>query len=254
MPNLAQNPPEWHTLADPLRGALHFLAAAEMPSPRSAAGASSLPPLLGPPRYDLAGAGEDRLTLVLDLDETLAHCRLEPFSGLRHNFCVSFEETRATGFVYVRPFARLFLEVVARLFEVVVFTASSQAYADQVLNQLDPDGTCISFRLYRQHCTELSGGFLKDMRRLGRPLEKVVLVDNSPVSLALCPDNGVVVSSWTAEQPGDKELVDLLLLLQQCMQQDSVTGFLARRYGLGACLDRLRCQPELLFGDVPMST
>lgn len=37
----------------------------------------------------------------------------------------------------------------------------------------------------------------QDLRRLGRPMERMVLVDNSPVSLALCLDNGVIVSSWT---------------------------------------------------------
>jgi hypothetical protein len=28
-------------------------------------------------------------------------------------------------------------------------------------------------------------------------MERVVLVDNSPVSLALCLDNGIIVSNWT---------------------------------------------------------
>lgn len=37
----------------------------------------------------------------------------------------------------------------------------------------------------------------EDLRRLGRPMERLVLVDNSPVSLALCLDNGIIVSSWT---------------------------------------------------------
>ena len=37
----------------------------------------------------------------------------------------------------------------------------------------------------------------QDLRRLGRCMERLVLVDNSPVSLALCLDNGVIVSSWT---------------------------------------------------------
>merc|ERR1712224_43930 len=127
----------------------------------------------------------------------------------------------AVGYVYVRPFARLFLEIAARLFEVVVFTASSRGYADQVLDRLDPEGKCLAARLYREHCTEVGGAYLKDVRQLGRPLSRVVLVDNSPASLALCPSNGIICKGWTAEVTEDRELLDLLLLLQQCTQGSS---------------------------------
>jgi len=238
MPNLLQARLQLDEFPMSLRNALHFIAATEMPAPGVPQGEE---PLL-PPRKN----GEDRLTLVLDLDETLVHCRTEAISDVRHNFCVRFEESQATGWIYVRPFARLFLEIVARLFEVVVFTASSRSYADQVLDVIDPEGRCISKRLYRQHCTEVQGGFVKDMGRLGRSLEHVILVDNSPVSLAICPDNGVIVSCWTAEQHHDRELVDLLLLLQQCMQYQSVPDYLAHRYSLRAFIDELRSWPELL--------
>ena len=41
---------------------------------------------------------------------------------------------------------------------------------------------------------------LEDLRQLGRPMERLVLVDNSPVSLALCLDNGIIVSNWTEKR------------------------------------------------------
>jgi len=241
MPHLASGSIQLERGSPTLLSALHFLARTDL-SEALRCTRHDEAPLLGPrPR-----GREDRITLVLDLDETLVHCRTEPCTWMRHSFCVGFEESAATGWIYERPFARLFLEIVSRLFEVVVFTASSSSYADQVLNTMDPDGRCITTRLYRQHCTEVGGGFLKDMHRLGRPLDRVVLVDNSPISLALCPDNGVLVSCWVADQAEDRELVDLLLLLQQCMQQASVPSFLAQRYGLGAFLDKIRECPELL--------
>ncbi|CAK0880184.1 unnamed protein product [Prorocentrum cordatum] len=171
------------------------------------------------------GPGHERLTVVLDLDETLAHCRLEPARGLRHAFAVEFEETGARGFVYPRPCVGLFLEAAARLFEVVVFTASSQRYADQVLDGLDPSGGRISARLYRHHCTEVGHGYFKDLRRLGRALDRTVLVD-------------------------DRELMELLLVLQRIAQHGSVPGFLSSRYGLRAFVERLRREPGLL-GEPP---
>mmetsp|Transcript_77611 Transcript_77611/g.153967 ORF Transcript_77611/g.153967 Transcript_77611/m.153967 type:complete len:313 (+) Transcript_77611:46-984(+) len=239
-PNLLKVRPDICRFPTPIRSALHFLAVAELPEDVVDAD-SQTPTLLRP-----LAVHDKRMTVVLDLDETLVHCRLEQLPFRRHSFCVNFEETKATGYVFERPFARLFLEITSRLFEVVTFTASSQSYADQVLNQLDPDQSRISMRLYRQHCTEVGGGFLKDMRRLGRSLDRVVLVDNSPVSLTLCPDNGVIVSSWTAEADGDKELMDLLLLLQQCSQHASSREFLSQRYSIRAFLEELRSQPELL--------
>ncbi|CAE8659162.1 unnamed protein product [Polarella glacialis] len=241
----------WEQLEDSLRGALHFLATN---GPKLATVRASGPALL-PPAQDwdeASGSSCGKMTLVLDLDETLAHCSLDP-SAFGYDFSVRFVESKATGYMFVRPFARLFLEVAAQLFEVVTFTASSQGYADQVLDRLDPDGKCISKRLYRQHCTEVAGAFLKDMRRLGRPLERVILVDNSPVSLGLCLDNGIAVSSWTGPPLGgsfpsaDRELLELLLVLQQCLaSQASVTDFLAQRYGLRELVEFLQHHPELL--------
>lgn len=240
MPHLKQVPPLLHRLPGPVRNALHFVAAVDLPNYLNHTHVPSEMPVLRTPPAD-----EDRLTLVLDLDETLVHCRPDPLPT-KHDFKVRFEEAQADGWIYVRPFASLFLEIVSRLFEVVVFTASSRCYADQVLDTLDPKGDLIQTRLYRQHCTEVAGGFLKDMECLGRPIEKVLLVDNSPVSVAMCPDNGIVVSSWVADCPEDRELLDLLLVLQQCALHGSVPDFLSHRYGLRAFLDDLRLRPDLL--------
>lgn len=180
-----------------------------------------------------------RMAVILDLDETLVHCKLDSLLPTRPTFTVTFEDAGVIGYVYVRPFARLFLEIASSLFDVFVFTASSQVYADQVLDHLDPHGRCLTGRLYRQHCTETTSGFLKDLRSLGCALDRTVLVDNSPVSLVLCPDNGILVSSWTGEAEGDRELMHLLLLLQECAQHHSVPAYLKYRYGFRQFLQSL---------------
>jgi len=243
MPNLVTEPPQCKMIDDGLRAGFAFLANTEMPE-EPELGPDFLEPMLD--KADESTCLPPRLTVVLDLDETLSHCRLRQLASPRPDFSVEFEESQQTGFVYVRPFTGLFLEVAAQLFEIVVFTASSQDYADQVLDKLDPDNRYFSARLYRQHCTEAAGGYLKDLRRMGRPMERIVLVDNSPVSLALCPDNGVLVSSWTAEQTDDRELLELLVLLQQCMVHGSVADFLAQRYSLREFAQLIKRRPELL--------
>ena len=61
------------------------------------------------------------------------------------------------------------------LYEIVIFTAAMQDYADWVLDQLDSNGY-ISYRLYRQHALPQGPIFVKDLSRLGRDLSKVRLI------------------------------------------------------------------------------
>ena len=48
----------------------------------------------------------------------------------------------------IRPGALAFLKLMSEHFELVIFTAAVQDYADWVLDQLDPQGY-IDYRLYR---------------------------------------------------------------------------------------------------------
>jgi CTD small phosphatase-like protein 2 len=54
--------------------------------------------------------------------------------------------------VNIRPHALECLQKVSEKYQVVVFTASHQAYADGVIDLLDPDRKLIDQRMYRDHC------------------------------------------------------------------------------------------------------
>jgi CTD small phosphatase-like protein 2 len=62
-------------------------------------------------------------------------------------------------------------------FEIVIFTAAMQDYADWVLDQLDT-GPWITHRLYRQHTRKENHVYCKDLSLLGRSLATTVIVDN----------------------------------------------------------------------------
>jgi len=183
-----------------------------------------------------------RLTVVLDLDETLMHCQKKGVPEDPPDLCLHFTDSSSTGYVRFRPHAYYFLKTLAswEACEVVVFTASTQAYADAVLNVLDEQGILVDHRLYRQHCVHSQGGYFKDLRSFGRPLGSTVLVDNSPVSIATNPANGIPIASWTSDND-DRELMDLLPFIYDLMTSGrSVQPILEDRYRLRAFLEELR--------------
>ena len=70
-------------------------------------------------------------------------------------------------------------------------------------------------------------------------MDRVVLVDNSPTSLAMQPDNGIPVRTWQ-DDTKDREMIDLIPVLHACRNAGKVRDFLRDKYKLGAFLRRLR--------------
>ena len=153
-----------------------------------------------------------RKTLIFDLDETLVHCCENPSQSTPD---VVLPITFPTGEVVnaginIRPFAKECLTEANKLFEVIVFTASHQCYADVVLNYLDPTGELIHHRLYRDNCITVEGLFLKDLRIMAnRRIQELVIVDNAAYSFAYQLDNGIPIISWH-DDPYDRELFNLI--------------------------------------------
>jgi len=140
-------------------------------------------------------------TLVLDLDETLVH-----FEATERKF-------------RLRPGCLGFLRsLTAPYFEIVVFTAASQEYADFILNVLDPEGSHIQHRLYRQHThvTE-EGVYLKDLSKLGRDLRKTIIVDNIADNFGMHSENGIEIKTWVGD-PADRELDSLAVFLKSIVE------------------------------------
>ncbi|CAI7929000.1 unnamed protein product, partial [Closterium sp. NIES-54] len=133
-------------------------------------------PCILPPRK----ADAPPVTLVLDLDETLVHSTMDfcPFSDF--NFPVLLNSHTHMVHVRKRPHVETFLQKVAELFEVVVFTASQGIYADKLLDIMDPKTELVRHRIFRESCVYIEGNYVKDLSVLGRDLSKVVIVDNSP--------------------------------------------------------------------------
>jgi len=162
-----------------------------------------------------------KTTLVLDLDETLVHCTVEPVPNADMIFPVIFGGISYQVHVRLRPGVHEFLDAVKDKFEVVVFTASQKVYADSLLDRLDPEGTRIEHRLFRDSCLPVEGNYLKDLTVLNRSLTSCVLVDNSPHAFGYQTDNGIPIESWF-DDPSDKELWKLERFLRKIRTVDDV--------------------------------
>ncbi|GAB2287544.1 hypothetical protein Dimus_021919 [Dionaea muscipula] len=140
---------------------------------------------------------DPKITIILDLDETLVHSKPDPPPG-EYDFIVrpEIDGQIITFYVLKRPGVDEFLEFLARRsssFEVVVFTAGLRAYASLVLDELDREPRAISHRLYRDSCRTVEGRYVKDLSEMGRDLRRMVIVDDNPCSYALQPENGIPV-------------------------------------------------------------
>ena len=98
-----------------------------------------------------------------------------------------------------RPRVDEFLRIMSELFECVLFTASLAKYADPVSDYLDPSGKIFgNHRLFRESCsyTHEMRSYVKDLSKLGRPVEQTIIIDNSPHSYMFQPENGIPITTW----------------------------------------------------------
>jgi len=172
---------------------------------------------------------QGRKCLVLDLDETLVHSSFKPISNADFIIPVEIEDHVHQVYVLKRPHVDHFMKTVGEVYEVVVFTASLAKYADPVMDLLDKHKV-VKWRLFREHCTHHKGNYVKDMERIGRPLQDIIIIDNSPASYLFHPENAIPIESWF-DDPNDSELLDLIPFLLECAKVEDVMVPLREQFG-----------------------
>lgn len=186
-----------------------------------------------------------RKTLVLDLDGTLicnihkAACEFSEgprVSELVTVRCSLNGTAKGTISFYVRPHVGRLLKTLRLFYEIVVFTASTEAYGKAVVEHLDPRNCCIQYLLHRAHCVTTKNWIVKDLRVLGRRCPKdIVILENSVVSFAANLDNGIYVPSYEGGSE-DEALLPIIEFLKEIANVGDVRPYVREFAGVAKLL------------------
>ena len=156
-----------------------------------------------------------KFSLILDLDETLISFQMD-------------QNNKNKGLLKFRPGLDEFLQSVKKYYEIIVFTSATKEYADSIENEIENEIKYFDYRLYRQHAIIYDNYLVKDISRIGRPLEKIIIIDNMPQNYMLQKENGIMIKPYWGGDDYDTALISLedILIKIACNFDDVRKGIL----------------------------
>ena len=140
-----------------------------------------------------------KYSLVLDLDETLIHFKFN-------------HEHNDEGVLKLRPGVFAFLETVKEFYEIILFTEASEAYTELIMEAFNKK-KFFDYKLFRHHTIIIGQDFVKDLQRIGRPLDKIIIIDNIAQNFRMQKANGINIKPFFGEDQNDQALIDLIPIL-----------------------------------------
>ncbi|MBW1296304.1 NIF family HAD-type phosphatase [Aquimarina litoralis] len=166
---------------------------------------------------------KQKILLILDLDETLIHAtetKLEIDPDFKY----------AEYFVYKRPNLEEFLNEMTNHFALAIWSSADDKYVSEIVDIIRPNGITFQFIWARSRCTlrrdyELDRYVrekrLKKIKKQGFPLEKALIVDDSPEKTRDNFGNAIYVNPFEGN-PEDKELIILSNFLKSIKNSENV--------------------------------
>lgn len=185
-----------------------------------------------------------RLTVVLDLDETLVNNR---------NVC----RPEAT----LRPYCLHMLNSLRHMseLELVLWTASTKETASPVVEQLHAKGIIFDDIIFRNDAWFTHPVHTKDLRLLGRDLDRVLIIDNSVGCCKMHPRNTLLVKDFDGtRRREDASLVNVYYIVQALLRMRMDSGMTVAEGIRAIASERRLCHSvnfELpnFFKNIPLS-
>lgn len=155
-------------------------------------------------------------TLVVDLDKVILH--------LAH-------DSRQGWHVIKRPFADKFFKEISAYYEIVIFSDDVFPVALDIVTKWNLPVTGV---LHRDFCKKKRNHYVKDVSKLGRSLDKLLIIDHDPAAFQLQPDNGLTIKPFEGD-PNDSELADLLDFLKAAATSNTDLRKYVGKFGGGDC-------------------
>ena len=167
--------------------------------------------------YEYKKLPVQRMTLLLDLDNTLIHSSLSCESSF--DFSVDIDDEKQPGktipiYIQKRPFLQEFLQCIHQYANVYIYTAAERSYAEQVKSYIDPFDEYFSGWFYRDSCILLNDVLIKRIDIAKSNMQKTILIDDSIDSFGGQLDNCIKIPPYCGGD-SDHELVTLALILEK---------------------------------------
>ncbi|KAH7647861.1 RNA polymerase II CTD NL1 interacting like phosphatase [Cryptosporidium bovis] len=163
-------------------------------------------PLL--PDFDKLGYPENLPTLVI---------------GLRGTIC-DYSHSKRNGWgVIKRPGVDKFFDILKHYYEIVIWSDESFPIPQEIVHKWNLPVIGV---LDKNQFTKKNGKYFKNLNRLGRNLERVILIDNESDSVSFQSDNSIVLPKYQGS-PFDNELESITDLLKAAaLQPGDIKSFI----------------------------
>ena len=141
-----------------------------------------------------------KYTLILDLDETLV--------------CMKFPNNNNNGILHFRNGLFEFLDAIYPFYELISFTSANQIYSNSIIKEIESKKKYFSYNLNRDHTIIYDKEYVKDISKIGRDLDKMIIVDNFGSNFRFNKENGILIYPFYDEtNKNDYTLIELKKIL-----------------------------------------
>ena len=150
-------------------------------------------------------------TLVLDLDETLIHYKIE----MSPNF-----EKPKKNILILRPDLITFLKEMKKIYELVLFSYATYEYIEKILKIIESKEKFFDYILDRRHITYENGSYIKNISLIGRELKNIIIIDDNPQAFKLHNENGIFIKPFYGDCLNDKNILKNLMNILKDIRKD----------------------------------